>query len=368
YAVRIVAYQVMSNHFHLLLQAPAEPPSEEETIERFEDFHAGKRKLLPGSSLCRTWQGRLRDVSWCLRHLQHLYTAWYNRSRPVRRRGPLWAGRFKNTVLDTGAALWACWTYIERNPVRAGMVADPGDYRFSSYGAWVQTGRHPFAESFQTYLLPALPDPLRNLEPTAIRCALRKAFAALAAADSGGPSSLCTSARSIPVRTSSCALREELGLRHPETKAMRTTARVLMPKSFTIYSFAPLEKLEETGDREIVRQYLAEGAEIVLPGSFVLGGGRDCPHTERTGTMRHPRLKPEYRDTWHHCYNRAVGTSADRPLDDTDQEQPGPVGTTGSRGHRWRRRSPPFAETAANLRSLPAQCTGLPRTRRHGHH
>ncbi|MDD5708332.1 MAG: transposase [Kiritimatiellae bacterium] len=183
YAVRIVAYQVMSNHFHLLLQAPAEPPSEEETIERFEDFHAGKRKLLPGSPLCRTWQARLRDVSWCLRHLQHLYTAWYNRSRPIRRRGPLWAGRFKNTVLDTGTALWVCWTYIERNPVRAGMVTDPGDYRFCSYGAWVQTGRHPFAESFQTYLLPALPDPLRNQESTAIRCALRKAFAALAAAE-----------------------------------------------------------------------------------------------------------------------------------------------------------------------------------------
>jgi hypothetical protein len=28
--------------------------------------------------------------------------------------------------------------------------------------------------------------------------------------------------------------------------------------------------------------------------------------------MRHSRLKPEYRDTWHHCYNRAVGNAADR--------------------------------------------------------
>ena len=134
YTVRIVAYQVMSNHFHLLLQVPAEPPSEEETARRFAAFHGGRRKLCPGTKACRQWQARLRDVSWCMRHIQHLYSAWYNRSRPVRRRGPLWAGRFKNTVLEDGAALWACWSYIECNPVRAGLVADAADYRFCSYG------------------------------------------------------------------------------------------------------------------------------------------------------------------------------------------------------------------------------------------
>jgi hypothetical protein len=30
--------------------------------------------------------------------------------------------------------------------------------------------------------------------------------------------------------------------------------------------------------------------------------------------MRHSRLKPDYQDSWHHCYNRAVGTTADRPF------------------------------------------------------
>jgi hypothetical protein len=37
--------------------------------------------------------------------------------------------------------------------------------------------------------------------------------------------------------------------------------------------------------------------------------------------MRHPRLKPDYRDTWHHCYNRVVGTSDDRPFGDAEKEQ-----------------------------------------------
>ena len=185
YTVRVVAYQVMSNHWHLLLQAPAALPSEEDTIRRFATFHGGRRHLLPGSKLCVQWQARLRDVSWCMRHLQHLYTAWYNRTRPVRRRGTIWAGRFKNTVLDTGTALWACWTYIERNPVRAGMVKDPADYRFCSYGVWAQTGRHPLAVGVMEALSPALPDRLKGLGMKELRAELREEFSRLAAEDRG---------------------------------------------------------------------------------------------------------------------------------------------------------------------------------------
>ncbi|MBM4153855.1 MAG: hypothetical protein FJ221_02345 [Lentisphaerae bacterium] len=183
YAVRVVAYQVMSNHWHLLVRAPREMLSEAETIERYKAFHRGRRNLMPGSRLCRQWQERLRDVSWCMRHLQQLYTVWFNRSRRVRRKGPLWAGRFKNTVLETGTALWACWAYIERNPVRAKMVSDPGEYRFCSYGVWVQTGRHPFEEALVEVLRPALPERLMALDPTALRRELRLEFERLAAED-----------------------------------------------------------------------------------------------------------------------------------------------------------------------------------------
>ena len=74
----------------------------------------------------------------------------------MRRRGALWGSRFKNTLLESGAAVWACWAYIERNPVRAGMVPDPADYRFCSYGAWAQGGRHPFEENARELLVPVL--------------------------------------------------------------------------------------------------------------------------------------------------------------------------------------------------------------------
>jgi putative transposase len=158
YSVQVVSYQVMSNHFHLLVHAPSEEPSAEVMCRRFAIFHCNKRTLEPNTPACQVWQARSRDISWFMRHLQHLFTAWYNRTRPVRRRGSLWADRFKNTLLESGAAVWACWKYIENNPVRAGMVNHAADYRFCSHGIWHQTGRHPFAEQVGTIVLPMLQD------------------------------------------------------------------------------------------------------------------------------------------------------------------------------------------------------------------
>lgn len=156
YTVRVVAYQIMSNHFHLLLHAPAQSPDPEETCRRFKRFHYGKRIIRPDSPACQAWQARCRDVSWFMRHLQHLYTAWFNRTRPIRRRGSLCADRFKNTVLEDGVAVWACWNYIENNPVRARMVEEAAEYRFCSYGAWCQSGRHPFAANLRQVALPLM--------------------------------------------------------------------------------------------------------------------------------------------------------------------------------------------------------------------
>jgi len=174
YTVEVVAYQVLSNHFHLLLHAPMEVPSEEETCRRFARYHRGKRCLLPGSPAVERWRHRLRDVSWFMRHAQHLYTCWYNRTRAIPRRGSLWAGRFKNTVLEDGEALRACWLYIECNPLRAKMVDDPADYRFGSCGVWAQRGRHPFESAVRTRLLPALPASSRGMSLSGLRAILRE--------------------------------------------------------------------------------------------------------------------------------------------------------------------------------------------------
>lgn len=50
------------------------------------------------------------------------------------RTGTLWEGRFKSALVDSERYVLACYRYIELNPVRAGMVGHPGDYRWSSHG------------------------------------------------------------------------------------------------------------------------------------------------------------------------------------------------------------------------------------------
>jgi putative transposase len=54
-------------------------------------------------------------------------------NRFYKRSGTLWEGRFKSSVIQTEEYLLLCQRYIELNPVRAGMVNDPRQYRWSSY-------------------------------------------------------------------------------------------------------------------------------------------------------------------------------------------------------------------------------------------
>jgi putative transposase len=59
------------------------------------------------------------------------YVPYFNRR--YMRTGHLFEGRFKSSVIDTEIYWFTCMRYVELNPVRAGLVADPGDYRWSSY-------------------------------------------------------------------------------------------------------------------------------------------------------------------------------------------------------------------------------------------
>ena len=56
-------------------------------------------------------------------------------NRTYRRTGTLFEGRFRSSIIEGDRYLLACQRYIELNPVRAGLVADPGEYPWSSYRA-----------------------------------------------------------------------------------------------------------------------------------------------------------------------------------------------------------------------------------------
>lgn len=92
----IHAWCLMTNHVHLLL-TPAKPES------------AGM--LMKG--------------------LGQRYVQYINRT--YRRSGTLWEGRFRSCLMQEESYVLACYRYIEMNPVRAGMVEHPAEYRWSSY-------------------------------------------------------------------------------------------------------------------------------------------------------------------------------------------------------------------------------------------
>jgi putative transposase len=73
------------------------------------------------------------DISLLMKHLGQQYVQYFNRTHE--RTGSLWEGRFKSSLVDTEGYFLTCQRYIELNPVRACMVADPAHYPWSSFRA-----------------------------------------------------------------------------------------------------------------------------------------------------------------------------------------------------------------------------------------
>lgn len=121
--VALHAYVLMSNHFHLL----ATPDTQE-------------------------------GVPALMQAVGRSYVRQFNRRHG--RTGTLWEGRYRSTLIQAERYLLACMVYIDLNPVRAGMVADPAAYPWSSHahyagrrvdrlvtphGLWWELGNTPFA-------------------------------------------------------------------------------------------------------------------------------------------------------------------------------------------------------------------------------
>jgi putative transposase len=74
---------------------------------------------------------RPKAISTVIQSLGRRYVRYINERH--QRTGTLWEGRHKASLVATESYLMNCYRYIELNPVRAGMVRGPGEYRWSSY-------------------------------------------------------------------------------------------------------------------------------------------------------------------------------------------------------------------------------------------
>jgi putative transposase len=77
------------------------------------------------------------------------YVGYFNST--YRRTGTLWEGRYKATVIEDESYLFACYRYIELNPVRAALVGDPRAYPWSSHGANAFGERDPLVSPHDFY-------------------------------------------------------------------------------------------------------------------------------------------------------------------------------------------------------------------------
>lgn len=91
-----------------------------------------------------------RGVSRMMQKLGSRYVRWFNDRHE--RSGTLWDGRFRASLVETDSYLLACMRYIELNPVRANMVRNPGDYRWSSFAANALGCPDPLVVPHPTYL------------------------------------------------------------------------------------------------------------------------------------------------------------------------------------------------------------------------
>lgn len=81
----------------------------------------------------------LPAVPLLMKGLTHKYAQYFNHRHQAT--GSPWDGRYKSCLVQTEGYLLTCQRYIEMNPVRAGMVRFPGNYKWSSYRSNAE-GRH----------------------------------------------------------------------------------------------------------------------------------------------------------------------------------------------------------------------------------
>lgn len=116
FACKIYAYCLMTNHVHLILDPGGDPKS----------------------------------ISLFMKHVAGRQTRYVNRLE--KRSGSLWEGRFKSSIISTAEYLPACCRYIELNPLRAGMVSNPAEYRWSSYRCKAMDSKDPVVDFSVPYL------------------------------------------------------------------------------------------------------------------------------------------------------------------------------------------------------------------------
>ncbi|MEA3280151.1 MAG: hypothetical protein U9Q38_06090, partial [Thermodesulfobacteriota bacterium] len=83
------------------------------------------------------YRNKWSSLSKYIQEIKQTFSRYYNKRKD--RRGALWGERFKSVIVENGETLVNCLAYIDLNPVRAGLVEKPEEYRWNSLSYHMQT-------------------------------------------------------------------------------------------------------------------------------------------------------------------------------------------------------------------------------------
>ena len=147
FAIEICAYAVMSNHYHLVLRVDrrqADEWSNGQVVSQWRKLYklpllvaryqrgetTTQAEAAEAEQTIALWRERLSDISWFMRSLNEHLARQANEEDGCT--GRFWEGRFKTQALLDEAAVLTCMSYVDLNPIRAGIAETPEAADFTS--------------------------------------------------------------------------------------------------------------------------------------------------------------------------------------------------------------------------------------------
>ncbi len=136
YFAEVLGLTAMGNHWHAVVRMHVGGGFSNDEIKKRFELCYGEDTVIDDDQI-PFYREKWSNLSSYMKEIKQTFTRFYNKRHG--RRGYFWGDRFKSVIVQNGDTLINCLAYVDLNPVRAGLVECPEDYRWCSLGYHVQT-------------------------------------------------------------------------------------------------------------------------------------------------------------------------------------------------------------------------------------